>query len=37
MNYSLKRPHKGKGKQRMEIFPGQEEVITARVKNGGIR
>lgn len=37
MNFKLKGEHKGKGKQRVEVLPGQEEIILARVDNQLIR
>lgn len=33
MGYVLKKPHKRKGKQIIEVKPGFEEIIVARVKN----
>ena len=30
----LKKPHKGKEKIELEVNPGEEEVVVARVKNG---
>ena len=33
MHFKLKKPHKGKGSQKLEIWPGQEEIILARVEN----
>lgn len=34
MNYILKKPYKGKGEVRLEIKPGEEKIIVARVKRG---
>ena len=33
-NYILKKPYKGKGKFELEVKPGEEKVLVARVKNG---
>ena len=33
MNFHLKGPFKNKGTQRIEVLPGQEEIILARVNN----
>jgi hypothetical protein len=37
MNFKLKGTHKGQGQQRIEVHPGQEEIILARVDNQLIR
>lgn len=34
LNFALKKPHKGKGKIELEVMPGEEEIVVARVKNG---
>ena len=33
MNFKLKGKHKGQGNQRIEVLPGEEEIILARVNN----
>ena len=34
MNYILKKPYKGKGKVTLEVNPGEEKIIVARIKKG---
>lgn len=37
MNFKLKGEYKSKGSQRIEIAPGEEKIILARVKNETIK